>query len=424
MIKFISYYTFKVISIITFFLLNESIIGMDEKKFQTDCPGRLVKIPEGVYAFVPTPLPPSNLQLDLKIINLLSEANQSLGELKGVASNLPNPYFLIGPLRAREAILSSKLEGTITTAEELIMYEAQGEKGRVRDETREVSNYIKAMEYGLARLKELPLSNRLIREVHAKLMEDVRGQEYSPGEFRKHQNYIGMKGQKIEDGRFVPPPVLDMIKALSDLESFFHDQNELPPLVKLAIIHYQFETIHPFMDGNGRIGRLLITLMLCDWKQLGEPLLYMSSYFERNKDLYMDLLFAISQKGAWIEWIEFFLRGVIIQSLDAIIRVKKLLMLQSQYRQKIQTIRTSALQLKLVDELFLSPWTTMSRAADVMGITRMSAQNNINKLVKAGILRESTGRPRDRVYIATGIIEIINRDSFDKKEIETTETHS
>lgn len=387
---------------------------MDVNEFQENSPGRLVKIPEGVFAFVPNPLPPVDFKLDSSIIKKLSEADHALGELDGVGKTIPNPHFLIGPLSKREAILSSRLEGTITTAEELIIYDAQGEKGFSKDDTKEVSNYIKALDYGINRLKELPMSNRLTCEIHQKLMEGVRGKSYNPGEFRKLQNYIGSKGQPIIEARFVPPPIPDMTAALNQLELFYHAQDELPYLIKLALIHYQFETIHPFMDGNGRIGRLLITLLLCSWKQLHHPFLYMSSYFERYKELYRYLLLKVSQKSAWNEWLDFFLTGVIMQSRDAITRSERLIELKEQYRQKIKKKRTSAHQLKLVDELFLSPWTTMSRASGVLGITPMAAQNNINKLVATGILREFTGRPRDRIYIAPAILNIIEKDSFDK----------
>lgn len=408
-----SYYTFRAKSIITFFLLNESIIGMDVKEFKENSPRWLVKIPEGVFAFVPNPLPTVDFKLDSAIIKKLSEADHALGELDGVGTTIPNPHFLIGPLSKREAILSSKLEGIITTAEELIIYDVQGEKDFSKDETREVSNYIKALEYGINRLKELPMSNRLTCEIHQKLMEGVRGKDYNPGEFRKLQNYIGSKGQQIIDARFVPPPVPDMTAALNQLELFYHVQDELPYLIKLALIHYQFETIHPFMDGNGRIGRLLITLLLCSWKRLNNPYLYMSSYFERYKEEYRELLLKVSQKGAWNEWLGFFLTGVSIQSRDAINRSLRLIALKELYRQRIKTKRTSALQLKLIDELFLSPSITISRAAEVMNITYMAAQNNINKLVEVGILREFTGRQRDRIYIAPDIVDVINKDRFD-----------
>ena len=394
---------------------------MDVNDFQDNCPGKLIKIPEGVFAFVPDSLPPINFEIDLKLVNMLSKADHAIGELDGVGITIPNPHFLIGPLSKREALMSSKLEGTITTAEELFIFDAQGEKSKARDETREVSNYVKALEYGLARLKDLPLSNRLICEIHAKLMEGVRGQEYNPGDFRRHQNFIGIKGQQISEARFVPPPVNEMINALNKLELFYHADNDIPPLIKLALIHYQFETIHPFMDGNGRIGRLLITLLLCSWKRLYNPFLYMSSYFERYKEQYRDLMLQVSQKSKWNEWFEFFLDGVVIQSYDAIARSIRLLKLKEQYREKIKTKRTSALQLKLIDELFFSPIISISRASKVMGVTFMAAQNNINKLVEAEILREATGRTRDRIYIASELIDVINRDSFDRNELGSTQ---
>ena len=384
---------------------------MDISDFKDGFPGRFVKVPDGVFAFVPDPLPPK-LALDMELVNHLSGADLAIGGLKWIGKRLPNPHLVVNPLRTREAIYSSMLEGTIATAKELLMLDALP-KQATRSEAREVANYILAIKYGMARLGELPVSKRLICELHKQLLSGVRGQEYPPGEFRRQQNAIGMKGQPIEQVRFLPPPVSKMKSALDDLELFLHSNDELPLLIKLALVHYQFEAIHPFMDGNGRIGRLLITLLMCEWNLLDVPCLYMSSYFERNKDAYKDHLLLVSQRAAWKDWIHFFLRGVISQSKDTAARADRLLDLQGEYRDSIQTTRATATLLTLVDDLFLDPWTTTAAAASLLKMTHRAAQGNIDKLVAAGILVEATGRRRDRIYIAPGIIEIIEKDSFD-----------
>lgn len=386
---------------------------VDAKEFHESFPGRLIKIPEGVCAFVPDPLPPSGLKIE-NMVNSVSRADHAIGELKGVGANLPNPHLVIGPLQNREAIRSSALEETIATAQELVLFHAELDKAPPRNEIREVRNYIVAMEHGLDRLKtDLPISNRLIREVHKHLTTGVRGREKRPGEFRAIQNYIAAEGASITQARFVPPPVLDMNESLHDLELYLQPSQDIPALVRLALIHYQFEAIHPFMDGNGRMGRLLITLLLCSWGLLTEPLLYMSSYFEKHRTRYKDLLLAVSQTGSWEEWIGFFLDGIVDQSEDAIKRATMLLNLKDRYRTELQQKQSSNLPLRLIDELFLAPWTTMRRASQVLRATPRTAQLNIDKLVAAGILREATGRKRSRIYIAPGILEIIEKDSFD-----------
>ncbi len=377
--------------------------------FATDAPGSLVKATQGYWTFVPNPLPP-RLTLDLETIRRLSEAERALGQLAGVGRMLPNPHLLVHPFLRREAVLSSQIEGTIASLEQLALFEASPPAETALQNVREVANYAKAMEHGLQRLKELPVSLRLIREVHEQLLRGVRGEEYRPGEFRQGQNFIAKPGQAIEDARFVPPPVPAMMQALADFEMYLHSTSDLPGLVQLALIHYQFESIHPFMDGNGRIGRLLIALLLCERDYLSQPLLYLSAYFERNRDAYMDNLLRVSQLGAWSEWIKFFLRGVAEQSRDAVERSQRLLDLQQQYRTKVQTARASALLPKLVDQLFASPAITIAQAKDRLGVTYRGAQLNIAKLEKAGILREYTAGSRNRIYIADGILTALEQE--------------
>ena len=355
---------------------------------------------------MPNPLAPE-LEFDTTTVQLLSEANLALGQLAGLGQMLPNPHMLIGPFLRREAVLSSRIEGTLATEEELLLFEASPSKEPKTPDVREVANYVKALEYGLARIKELPVCLRLIREIHARLLEGVRGAERRPGEFRQIQNYIGQRGQPIEQAHFIPPPVPEMNQALEDFERFLNAPNELPFLVQLALIHYQFEAIHPFVDGNGRIGRLLILLLMCERGPLPKPLLYLSAYFEQNRDAYADHLLRVSQAGAWSEWIRFFLKGIAEQSRDAVHRSQQLLDLWKEYRRKMQTVRASALGLQLVDELFSTPAFTIARAAKILDVTFLSARHNIEKLVNAGILKEATGRKRNRVYIAPEILNIL-----------------
>lgn len=384
---------------------------MKKEDFAENAPGRLTPNLDGQITFAPDPLPPRLDSFDRVTVQLLAEAERRVGELAGVGRMLLNPHLLIGPFLRREAVLSSRIEGTYATAEQLLLYEALPREKPATPDVREVGNYVKALEYGLARLKELPVSQRLIRELHSVLLQGVRGQEHTPGEFRRRQNYIGQRGQAIQDARFVPPPVTEMEKCLDQFERFLHSGSDLPFLVQLALIHYQFEAIHPFLDGNGRLGRLLISLLLSERGVLPQPLLYLSAFFEHNRDAYMDHLLAVSQRGAWIDWIHFFLHGVAEQSADAIRRSQRLLDLRQEYRDRLQAApRTSALALRLVDELFAFPALTARKAKDVLRVTTVSAQRNINKLVEAGILVERTGRARNRVYVASEILSTIEAE--------------
>lgn len=380
---------------------------MQSTDFSTDSPGRLVRTLERSWAFVPNPLPP-RLEFDEKTLRQLSEADRSLGQLAGVGAMLPNPHLLIGSFVRREAVLSSRIEGTIATAQQLVLFQALPTEEPSAPDVREVANYMRALEHGLARLRKLPVSLRLIREIHAILLAGVRGESHRPGEFRTTQNFIGRPGQTIDTARFVPPPVSEMRTALDELERFFHRPSDLPLLVQLALVHYQFEAIHPFVDGNGRVGRLLISLLLCERGLLPQPLLYLSAYLEKHRDAYIDHLLRVSQRGSWIEWVQFFLQGVAEQSQDALLRSRELLTLWKDYRRRVQTRRASALLLRLVDDLFATPALTIGQARKRLGLTYRGAQQNVKKLVQAGILREYTGRPRNRIYIAPEIVAIIH----------------
>lgn len=369
--------------------------------------GRVLKTPQDYWAFVPDPLPPS-LPLSWELVRQNSEADRALSELAGVARTLPNPHLLIGPFIRREAVLSSRIEGTEASLSDLLFFEAAKTGAPKPPDVREVANYVHALEYGLARLKDLPISLRLIREMHERLMKGARGDHMTPGEFRRSQNWIGSPGCMLMDATFVPPPVDEMNESLDKFEKYLHTPSPLPPLVRFALIHYQFEAIHPFLDGNGRIGRLLLTLLLCAEELLPQPLLYLSAFFERNRQDYYRLLLSVSQAGAWTEWVSYFLRGVAEQSRDAVRRANRLLNLRQEYRTRLQSARSSALLLQLVDELFSFPAIAVTTAAKRLKVTPRAAQLNINKLIKAGILREVTGRARNRLFVAAELLNIID----------------
>lgn len=385
---------------------------MQPTDFTENKSGRVIKTPQGYWAFYPNPLPPS-LPLSWDLVRQNSEADRALSELAGVARTLPNPHLLTGPFVRREAVLSSKIEGTQASLSDLLFFEASKPSTPKPPDVREVANYVTALEYGLGRLKDLPVSLRLIREMHERLMHGVRGEYMTPGEFRRSQNWIGPPGCLLMDATFVPPPVEEMKEALGELEKYLHAPSALPPLVRLALIHCQFEAVHPFLDGNGRIGRLVLTLLLCAEGLLPQPLLYLSAYFEHHRQDYYDLLLGVSQSGKWSEWVTFFLGGVAEQSRDAVKRSNRLLDLRQEYHRKFQSARSSALLLRLVDELFAYPAITISWAAKRMGVTPRSAQLNVDRLVKERILEEVTGRKRNRVYIAPGIIRIIEAQEID-----------
>ena len=380
---------------------------MNPEDFKDSKTGKLVPTLKGL-AFVPNPLPPPLIDLAL-LVPLVSRAERALGELSGIGRTLPNPYLLIRPFMRREAVASSKIEGTVTTLSQLLLFEVDEETNRAPGDAREVLNYVRALEYSLKRLDELPISARLIREAHKILLTNVqsnRGAQIIPGEFRKDQNWIGAK--LIENARYVPPPPQEVPEAMSALEKYINTKDEeIPTLIQLALIHYQFEAIHPFPDGNGRVGRLLIPLILCERKEISQPLLYMSSYFEKNYEDYIDHMLAISKMGLWTSWISFFLEGIEETCKDAITRAQSLQTLQKNYYGKIQRARSSALLGQLIELLFEHPAITVPYAAERLQISYNAAKNNINRLVEAQILRSSRGDSRPMVFVAADIVNTI-----------------
>jgi len=350
---------------------------MNPELFRQSPSGRLLQVGKGetaYWAFLPLSLPP-DLPLDKGLVRTLSDADRALGELAGLGRTMPNPNLLIAPFIRREAVLSSRIEGTQADLTDLYAYEAgqlplftEVKPPPPEADVREVGNYVRAMEYGLKRLDTLPVSLRLLRELHARLMEGVRGEHATPGEFRRSQNWIGRPGCTIQDAEFVPPPVPEMQEALDAFEKYLHVEDNYPPLIRLAFIHYQFETIHPFLDGNGRIGRLAITLLLVNWDLLPLPLLYLSAFFEKHRQGYYDLLLGVSRQGAWPRWVEFFLRGVAEQARDAGQRAKRLQDLQEEWRARLAQKRSPGLLFRLADSLFETPILTIPQAQSLLGV--------------------------------------------------------
>jgi Fic family protein len=302
-------------------------------------------------------------------------------------------------------VLSSRIEGTRASLNDVYIYEAtQLSYLEPTTDVREVHNYVKALDFGLKRLRSLPVSLRLIREMHAELMKGVRGEHLTPGEFRRSQNWIGPPGSTLESARFIPPPVEEMHSALGDLEKYIHASSDLPSLVQAALIHYQFEAIHPFLDGNGRIGRLLIILLLVEWGLLSQPWLYLSVYFEEHRSAYYDHLLAVSQQGDWEDWLGFFLDGVQRQSEDAIVRIEHLQHLRREYQTLLEHERAAVRLMQSVDVLFERPILSIRQLEAAMGVPYRSAQRYIEKLEELGVVREVTGRARNRLYQADEIL--------------------
>lgn len=366
---------------------------MNEDEFRKSPSGRLVPTVDGCGAFVPHPLPPPKLDL-ARLADALSEASLALGKLDGLGNALPHPVVLVRSFSRVEAIASSKIEGTVTSMPELLALEIDPNAQRVRNDTREVRNYSRALEKGLEIITSLPISNRLFRELHGILMDgvrDERGMQVIPGEFKTKQNWIG--GRLIKNARFVPPPPTEAITSLAELERFINDPSPtLPLLIRLALVHYQFETIHPFPDGNGRVGRLVIPMMLCEQKVMSHALLYLSAYFERHNDEYIDRLFEVSRTGKWEEWIEFFLRAVTFAAKSGVKKALALQELRKKYMDKVQSARSSGWLAKLIDDLFAIPAITIPYAQVKLGISYNAAKANIQRLVDLGILVPSTNQ--------------------------------
>jgi Fic family protein len=364
--------------------------------------GRYIKQgsgPAGYRAFIPANLPPDPpLEMDAELIRLMSDADRSLGRLDGVATVLPNPNLFVAMYVRHEAVLSSQIEGTQSTLEDVLQFEINAKGHDYPKDTEEVVNYVHAINYGLVRLDKLPLSLRLIREIHAKLLEGVRGSNRTPGEFRRSQNWIGPPDCNLNTAAFVPPPVHEMYQALDNLEKFLHNATSLPVLIHCGLAHAQFETIHPFLDGNGRVGRLLITFLLCQREALQRPLLYLSHYLKFHRAEYYDRLMAIRNDGDWEGWLRFFLRGVHEVSESATSTARAILNLREQHRGMIIKMSGNAGVLRLLDHLFEQPVISVKIAAEYLQCSYIYANKLIHQLVELEMLRETTGGQRNRRY--------------------------
>lgn len=380
---------------------------MNKNEFSNTASGRLIDTPQGYLAFVPNPLPPP-LALDMGLALALSRADAALSELSGLGSQLPNPHLLMSLYIRREAVLSSRIEGTKASLSDLLIDEI--EDGRPQrggdDDILEVRNYINALEHGIELLDTLPLSLRLIREIHARLMRGVRGDKATPGEFRRSQNWIGPAGSTPATAAFVPPPVDHLMDCLGEWEQFLHVRDALPDLIQCAMMHVQFETIHPFLDGNGRVGRLLVTLFLLERKRLSQPLLYLSAFIEAHKGDYYDLLQRVRTRGEWVPWIRFFLQGVTEIATEAGLQARQLQTLREQYRLQLRDKPNAQ---GLLDDLFINPYMTIGRAAKVLQKTHPTARAAIATLEERGMLQEVSGRKWGRIYVCPPVLAALEK---------------
>lgn len=339
------------------------------------------------------------------MLKLLSDADRKLGRLDGVTQILPNPDLFVAMYVQKEAVLSSQIEGTQASLNDVL----SADNSERNMDIWEIMHYVSAMNYGLERLKEFPLSLRLIREIHRKLLEEGRGSTSTPGEFRVTQNWIGPSGCTLENATFIPPIVPDMKQALSDLENFFYEDGDIPSLIKIAVIHAQFESIHPFLDGNGRVGRLLITFWLCAEKILSKPLLYLSYYFKSNRLEYYDRLMEVRKKGDWEGWIKFFLKGIAIVADEATESAKDIIKVKEKSGEFLGQYN-NANYMKLLDKLFINPFITKNNVAELLEISYPTASNIVEEFVRLGILKDITpGKQRNKKYCFVEYLAILNR---------------
>ncbi len=377
---------------------------MDPKSFVTDAAGEVRRTATGYWTFVPRPLPP-RVEYTPELALLLSRADAALSELSGLGRYLPNPDLLIAPYVKREAVASSRIEGTQAGLSDLLLDEIEPKRTPPGSDVLEVRNYVAALNRGLRQLDKLPLGGRLVRDLHKVLMHGVRGQERAPGEFRRSPNRIGPPGSTLTTATYVPPPPEpEMHACLKHWEVFLNQRGTMPELVQCALAHEHFEAIHPFLDGNGRIGRLLITLFLIERGRLSKPLLYLSSYIEQSKSTYYESLQRIRTHGDWPAWLRYFLTAVRETARNAIEQSQSILKLRDDFRKKLAKQHRA---LTLLDELFINPYTTVARASERLGVTAPTARKTIAILEKAGMLREATGAKWGRVWLARPILSAV-----------------
>ncbi len=382
--------------------------------------GRFITQPEGYSAFIPKPLPPDPpLALDASLLNLLESAVGELGRLDGVAKVIPDPEFFVSMYVRREAVLSSQIEGTQSTLEDLLELELESEPSDPYSDVFDLINYVQAMNFGLDRIKTLPLSLRLIREIHKELLRDGRGSKATPGEFRRTQNWIGPQGASIKQATFVPPSVPDMKKALHDFEGFLHAENRYPTLIEVGLAHAQFETIHPFLDGNGRVGRLLNTFLLVHRGILRQPLLYLSHYFKLHRTEYYDRLMAVRHSGDWEGWIQFFLRGVVQTAQEAAETAERLFALRESHRGLILDKNLGQNGLLLLSNLFQRPLVNINLVASILGSTFPTASRLVSGFEELGLLKEITGQKRSRMFRYEPYLALFNDTTGSDEDADT-----
>lgn len=364
---------------------------------------------ETVKAFLPPALPPMPPIRMERLYPQLEAAILALGRLDGAAAILPDPQLFIYMYIRKEALLSSQIEGTQSSLSDLLLFESEGAPGAPLEDVLEVSNYVSAMTLGLTRLRELPISLRLICEIHQELLSKGRGSTKQPGEFRRSQNWIG--GSRPGNAAYVPPPPGHVLELMSDLERFIHaDTPEIPTLIKAGLVHVQFESIHPFLDGNGRLGRLLITFLLCATGVMREPLLYLSLYFKTHRQRYYELLQSVRDHGDWEAWLEFFLTGIAETSLQAAITSREILKLFEDDHRRIEGLgRAASSALRVHHFLQAKPLVSIQDAAAKLMLSPPTVDKSINHLISLGILRELTGRKRNRLFCYSAYLELLNR---------------
>ena len=366
----------------------------------------------GYKTFVPAKLPPDPpIQFDSEMQKLLSDADRKLGRLDGITQILPNPELFVIMYVMKEAVLSSQIEGTQASFVDVLSAEYNQLDDQRHNDINEISNYVNAMNWGLAQLPSFPLSLRLIRNIHERLLQNTRGSFRTPGEFRKSQNWIGPSGSTLNTATFVPPSVPDMEQALGDLELYMHTDDDMPVLVKIALIHAQFETIHPFLDGNGRMGRLMITFWLCQQEILSKPLLYISYYFKQHRTEYYDRLMAVRKQGDWENWIKFFLRGVAEVSDEATDSARNILSLKEVYSKKLYEMdKSNSNYQRLLDELFMNPFVKRNDVIEWLGVSNPTAGHIIDTFCQMGILADTTpDKSRNKLYVFSDYVTILQK---------------
>lgn len=380
--------------------------------------GRYIRQMSGYRAFIPAPLPPSPpVRIDNELQGLLSRADLALGRLDGSIQTLPHPDLFVFMYVRKEAVLSSQIEGTQSSLQDVLAAEAKVLSPDRPKDVGEVVNYVEAMNYGIERLGSLPVSIRLIREIHGKLLRGVRGSHLTPGELRTSQNWIGPGGCSLNEATFVPPPPHEVPNKMGELEEFLHQKKELPLLIKIGLAHAQFETIHPFLDGNGRVGRLLITFLLCEQEVLLKPVLYLSYYFKKNRQLYYEKLQAVRDHGLWEDWLAFFLQGVIEVSKQATETARRVLTLREEHRSTITENfgRAAANGHRVLEHLYLHPIVSVVEVQELIGTTYPAANELVSRLEVHGILKEITGQVRNRKFTYQSYINLF-RDGESESE--------